>query len=258
MRLDYQPSNPQLRIQVDRQRAAALGISLREIGRTLQILLGGEDITDFSLDAETYEVMVRAREADRASPEDLRDIYLRARDGSLVSLAGLVETSIVGRAAERFRVDRLPAVTLQGGLAAGAALGDVIAELAAAAKLLPPRAQVSWLGVSQDYKQGNRAFLAAFTLALVIVLLVLAAQFESFLQPVVLLAGVPLAILGSLAALLIAGGTINNAVLARRTRPRAALARILGQEREEDRERTSKAASAGEDSRRMAPRQEGG
>ena len=359
VRLDYQPSNPQLRIQVDRQRAAALGISLREIGRTLQILLGGEDITDFSLDAETYEVMVRAQEADRASPEDLRDIYLRARDGSLVSLAGLVETSIVGRAAERFRVDRLPAVTLQGGLAAGAALGDVIAELeAAAAELLPPRAQVSWLGVSQDYKRGNRAFLAAFALALVIVFLVLAAQFESFMQPVVLLAGVPLAILGALAALLIAGGTINifsqiglilaigitaknaillvefvnqlrdrgqgfddalleaarvrfrpilmtsiatffgalplalafgpgaetrsvlgivimggvaaatlltlflvpvlYAVLARRTRPRAAVARVLQRERDEDRAGSSEAPSAGEGSRRMAPRREGG
>ena len=195
---------------MDRQRAAALGISLREVGRTLQILLGGEDITDFSLDAETYEVMVRAREADRSSPEDLRDIYLRARDGSLVSLAGLIETEVVGRAAELFRVDRLPAVTLKGSLSAGAALGDVIADLEAqAGELLPARAQVSWLGVSQDYQRGNRAFLAAFALAMVIVFLVLAAQFESFVQPVVLLAGVPLAILGSLIALLIAGGTIN-------------------------------------------------
>lgn len=195
---------------MDRQRAAALGISLRELGRTLQILLGGEDITDFSLDAETYEVMVRAREADRSSPEDLRDIYLRARDGSLVSLAGLIETEVVGRAAELFRVDRLPAVTLKGSLSAGAALGDVIADLEAqAGELLPARAQVSWLGVSQDYQRGNRAFLAAFALAMVIVFLVLAAQFESFVQPVVLLAGVPLAILGSLIALLIAGGTIN-------------------------------------------------
>ena len=116
----------------------------------------------------------------------------------------------MGRAAELFRVDRLPAVTLKGSLSAGAALGTVIADLEAqAGELLPAEAQVSWLGVSQDYQRGNRAFLAAFALAMVIVFLVLAAQFESFVQPVVLLAGVPLAILGSLIALLIAGGTIN-------------------------------------------------
>jgi multidrug efflux pump len=210
VRLDYQPTNPQLRIRVDRERAAALGISLSDIGRTLQILLGGEDITDFSLDAENYEVMVRAREADRRSPEDLSDVYLRARDGSLVSLAGLVDGQVVGRAAELLRVDRLPAVTLQGGLAAGAALGDVLSELEAVARdRLPPRAIVSWLGESRDYQQGSRAFRVAFALALVIVFLVLAAQFESFVQPVVLLAGVPLAILGSLLALLLGGGTVN-------------------------------------------------
>jgi multidrug efflux pump len=92
-------------------------------------------------------------------------------------------------------------VTRKGSLSAGAALGDVIADLEAqAGELLPARAQVSWLGVSQDYQRGNRAFLAAFALAMVIVLLVLAAQFESFVQPVVLVAGVSLAILGSLTA----------------------------------------------------------
>ncbi|MHA7839847.1 MAG: efflux RND transporter permease subunit, partial [bacterium] len=85
-RLDHQPTSPQLRIRVDRTRAADLGISMREIGRTLQIALGGEDITDFALDAETYEVMVRAEASDRASPPDLRDIELRSGTGERVSL----------------------------------------------------------------------------------------------------------------------------------------------------------------------------
>ena len=209
-RIDYQPSNPQLQIDVDRDRAAALGVSIRAIGRTLQILMGGEDITDFSIDAETYEVMVRARAADRAVPEDLGDVYVRAEDGSLVSLAGLVDSRVIGRAAELRRLDRLPAVTIKGTLAGGAALGDVLDRLERRAReVLPQQAQIRFLEVSEDYQRSGRAFLFAFVLALVIVYLVLAAQFESFVQPVVLLAGVPLALLGALAALGLGGSSVN-------------------------------------------------
>ncbi len=209
-RLDYQPTSPQLQIAVDRDRAAALGVSIADIGRTLQILMGGEDITDFSIDAETYEVMVRAQTADRAVPEDLADVYVRAENGELVSLAGLIGTQLIGRAAELIRVDRLPAVTIKGSLAGGAALGDVLDRLEAKARaMLPPEAQIRFLQVSEDYQRSSRAFLLAFALALVIVYLVLAAQFESFVQPVVLLAGVPLALLGALTALWVGGGSIN-------------------------------------------------
>lgn len=209
-RLDYQPTNPQLRIRIDRDRAALLGIPIADIGRTLQILMGGEDITDFSIDAQSYEVMVRARPEDRASPEDLGEVYLRTGDGSLVALSGLIDTEVVGRAAELLRVDRLPAVTLKASLAGGAALGDALDALEQNARpLLPPGVQIGWLGASQDVQRAGRAFLLAFTLALVIVYLVLSAQFESLLQPLVLLAGVPLAVLGALVALWIGGGSIN-------------------------------------------------
>jgi len=211
IRLDYQPTNPQLRIHIDRDRAALLGIPIAEIGRTLQILMGGEDITDFSIDAETYEVMVRAGFEDRASPDDLGEVYVRAEDSSLVALSGLIQTEVIGRAAELQRVDRLPAVTLKGSLAGGVALGDAINALEDVARPLLPATgvQIGWLGASEDYQRSSRAFLLAFTLALVIVYLVLSAQFESFIQPLVLLAGVPLAIFGALVALLIGGGSIN-------------------------------------------------
>jgi len=211
IRLDYQPTNPQLRIRIDRDRAALLGIPIAEIGRTLQILMGGEDITDFSIDAETYEVMVRAGFEDRASPDDLGEVYVRAEDSSLVALSGLIQTEVIGRAAELQRVDRLPAVTLKGSLAGGVALGDAINALEDVARPLLPATgvQIGWLGASEDYQRSSRAFLLAFTLALVIVYLVLSAQFESFIQPLVLLAGVPLAIFGALLALLIGGGSIN-------------------------------------------------
>ena len=209
-RLDYQPTNPQLRIRLRRDRAAALGIPVADIGRTLQILMGGEDITDFSLDAETYEVMVRARPEDRASPEDLARVQVRTEDGRLVPLSGLIETELVGRAAERRRVDRLPAVTIKASPAPGYALGDVLDALEAKARpLLPEDMQIRWLAESQDYQRSGQAFLLAFALALVIVFLVLAAQFESFIQPLVLLAGVPLALLGALVSMWLGGGSIN-------------------------------------------------
>ncbi len=211
LRLDYHPTNPQLRIRIDRDRAALLGIPISEIGRTLQILMGGEDITDFSIDAENYEVMVRADLADRASPENLGEVYVRADSGSLVALSDLVHTEVIGRAAELQRVDRLPAVTLKGSLAGGVALGDAVNALEEVAQSLLPATgvQIQWLRASEDYKRSSRAFFLAFTLALVIVYLVLSAQFESFIQPMVLLAGVPLAIFGSLLALLVGGGSIN-------------------------------------------------
>jgi len=209
-RLDYQPTNPQLQIDVDRRRAGELGISMQDIGRSLQVLMGGEDITDFSVAAENYEVMVRADKADRASPEALERVYMRAKSGELVPLSSLIETKTVGRPAELFRTDRLPSATVSGSLAPGAALGDVLAKLESKAEeLLPPQAAISYLGVSQDYQASRAAFLVAFVLAMLIVYLVLAAQFESFIQPVVLLAGVPLAIFGALVTLLIAGETIN-------------------------------------------------
>jgi multidrug efflux pump len=209
-RLDYQPTNPQLRIQVRRDRAAALGIAVADIGRTLQILMGGEDITDFALDAETYEVMVRARPEDRSSPEDLARVQVRTGDGRLVPLAGLIETELVGRAAERRRVDRLPAVTIKASPALGYATGDVVDALEAMARpMLPADMQIRWLAESQDYQRSGQAFVLAFALALVIVFLVLAAQFESFVQPLVLLAGVPLALLGALVSIWIGGGSIK-------------------------------------------------
>jgi multidrug efflux pump len=195
---------------VDRARAADVGIRIRDIGRTLQIAMGGEDITDFSIDAETYEVMVRAEPADRASPEDLRDVRLRSDTGDLVPLSSLIEWNVVGRPPELYRTDRLPSVTLQASLVGGAALGDVLSALGAFARSeLPTDVRIGYLGQSEDYRRSSAAFTVAFALAMVIVYLVLAAQFESFVQPLVLLAGVPLAIGGGLLALALAGGTLN-------------------------------------------------
>ncbi|MEZ4334196.1 MAG: efflux RND transporter permease subunit [Myxococcota bacterium] len=209
-RLDYQPTNPQVRITIDRDRAAAVGVSMRDIGRTLQIAIGGEDITDFALDAETYEVMVRAEPDDRTQPESLLDVYVRAKSGELVPLSGFIDWSVVGRASERYRTDQLPSVTLQASLGSSAALGDVLDRIEGIARdSIPPGVLLGFLGPSEDYVRSSNAFWIAFGLAIVIVYLVLAAQFESFVQPIVLLAGVPLALFGALLASSLAGRSLN-------------------------------------------------
>ena len=137
-------------------------------------------------------------------------MQVRTRDGRLVPLSGLIETELIGRAAERRRVDRLPAVTVKASPTPGYALGDVLETLETTARpLLPADMQIRWLAESQDFQRSGQAFLLAFALALVIVFLVLAAQFESFVQPLVLLAGVPLALLGALVSLWLGGGSIN-------------------------------------------------
>lgn len=201
-RHDYQPTNPQLRIRIDRDRTAALRVQISDIGRTLQILMGGEDVTNFSIDGESYAVMVRARAADRSAPENIDAVEVRAEDHSLVALRGLIETEIVGRGAELKRADRLPAVRLKASLAAGVALGDALSALEArVAPLLPSNVEIRWLGVSQDYQRSKQAFVLAFSLALMIVFLVLAGQFERL----VLGFGVPSHSLISLAMIAAAG-----------------------------------------------------
>ncbi len=210
VRLDYSETRPQVRLSVDRARAAALGLTIRQIGETLQVLFGGQDITEFTLRGETYEVMVRAPEPERRTPEALETVYVRASNGELVSLRGVVELEEAGAQPELPRVDQLPAVTLSASLTPALALGDALAQLERiAAETLPPQARISYLGRSQDYQESSAAIYVVFALALVIVYLVLAAQFESFIHPLVIMLSVPLAITGGLASMLVTGTTFN-------------------------------------------------
>jgi len=209
-RLDYKETKSQVQLSVDRHELADLGLSVRQVGEALRVLLGELDVTDYAERGETYEVMLRAVPEARDEPGDLENVYLRAESGELVQLSGLVEREAVGAPAELTRVDRLPAVTLKGSLAEGAALGDVLAELdRIAAEIVPPAGRISYLGRSQEYQQSSAGLYITFALALVIVFLVLAAQFESFVQPVTIMTAVPLAITGGLLAMWLFGISFN-------------------------------------------------
>jgi len=209
-RLDYKETKPQTELSVDRRKAAALGLSVRQIGAALRIMFGENDVTDFVYNAKTYEVIVRAEAKDRRLPEDLNAIQIRTNSGALVPLGSVVEYRTLGAPNELKRVDRIPSVTLSASLAPNTALGDVLAQLdQLAQRELPAQARINYLGASQEYKESASGVYVAFGLALVIVFLVLAAQFESFIQPVIIMFPVPLAVTGGLLALVIFGQSFN-------------------------------------------------
>jgi len=209
-RLDYEETKPQLEVTVNRRRAADLGVSVRAIGETLQFLFGEEDVTDYVYDSQTYEVIPRAIAGDRNKPSDLKEIYVRADSGELVPLSSLVELRTVGAPNELRRVNRSPSVTLSASLAPEAALGDALARLETIAEReLPAAAQIDYLGRSREYQQSSGDIYFAFGLALVIVFLVLAGQFESFVHPVSIMLPVPLAVTGGLLALVLFGMSFN-------------------------------------------------
>jgi len=209
-RLDFKQTKPQTELSVNRPKAAALGITVRQIGEALRVMFGEDDVTDYVYNARTYEVILRAEAQDRAAPDDINDIQIRTTSGVLVPLGSVVETQTLGAPNELKRVDRLPSVTLSASLAPNVALGDVLGQLDnLAQRELPPQARVNYLGRSQEYKESASGVYAAFGLALVIVFLVLAAQFESFVQPIIIMFPVPLAVTGGLLALVLFGQSFN-------------------------------------------------
>jgi multidrug efflux pump len=208
---NYQERKPQITVRVDRDRAAALGVSLASVGRTLETVLGSRIVTTYLDRGREYDVILQGQDADRQSPDDLTNLYVRSsRGGRLVPLANLVSLVEEAGPAQLSRFDRMRAITLNAGLAPGASLGDVLAELEAKVReVLPATARIGWDGESLEYFESGGSLYATFALALVIVFLVLAAQFESFVHPVVILITVPLALTGALLGLWIYGASLN-------------------------------------------------
>ncbi|PZQ10692.1 MAG: multidrug transporter AcrB [Rhodanobacter denitrificans] len=208
---DYKETRPQLRVEIDHARAADLGVSAQEIGRTLETMMGSRRVTTYVQDGEEYEVMLQARRDDRAAPADLDNLYVRSqRSGELIPLANLVTLSELAEPGQFNRFNRLRAITLSAGLAPGATLGEALTWIEqVAAEELPPTALIDYKGDSREYRKAGGAVVLTFALALLIVYLVLAAQFESFIHPLVIMLTVPLAVLGALIGLWLTGGTLN-------------------------------------------------
>ncbi|KPP82547.1 MAG: multidrug efflux pump [Oceanicaulis sp. HLUCCA04] len=209
-RKDFEPTSPRLVVDINRERAAGLGVSVSDIGRTLQTHLGSRRMGQFIDRGEAYNVIAENRREDRASQSDLEMLYVRGGSGELIPLSNLVTLRETGEAQERNRLNRQRSITISATLAEGYTLGEAIEWLESYAQSeLPAEMSSEFVGSAREFLESSNAMLFAFGMALLIVFLVLAAQFESFIQPLIIMLTVPLAVAGGLFGLYMAGSSLN-------------------------------------------------
>lgn len=208
---DYKETKPQLRISIDRDRAADLGVSVRAVGTTLESMLGGRRVTTFIDDGEEYDVILEGDRSLQSTPADLKNIYVRSsRTGELIPLSNLVSIAEFADSNTLNRYNRVRAITLESGLAEGYSLGEALAHLEGLVREhLPESAVIDYKGQSLDYQSSGRSIVFIFVLGLLVVFLVLAAQFESYIHPLVIMLTVPLAVMGALLGLFWFEGSLN-------------------------------------------------
>ncbi len=209
-RLNYEPNSPRLLVEVDPQRAAALGVSSQEIGRTLETMFGSRRATTYLRGGQEYDVILQTEREDRSSLADLNTLYVGTGGGALVPLSSVVSTETTGATPDRRRLDRQRAITLQADLNPGTTIADAVAFMEEQVAQQPQGiVNIQYGGAARDQQEAGGAVLAAFGLALLLVFLVLAAQFESWITPAVIMLTVPLAAAGGLFGLLMAGSSLN-------------------------------------------------
>lgn len=208
---DFQETKPQMKISVDRDRAAALGVSLMNVGRTLETMLGSRIVTTYVDRGREYNVVLMGEDRARSSTDDLTNLYVRSSlTNELVPLSNLVRITEHAGPPELRRFDRMRSITLQAGLAEGVKLGDAIEKLyTTASNTLPASARLSWDGESKEFLESGSSLYLTFGMALLIVFLVLAAQFESFVNPLIIMVTVPLALMGAVLGLWFYASSVN-------------------------------------------------
>lgn len=208
---DYKETLPQIRVNIDKARAADLGVPVEAIGNTLQTMLGSLRVGTYEKDGQEYYVMTQASLENRRSPNDIAGLYVRSTTtNQLIPLSNLVKLEEIAEAGTLSRFNRMRAITLTAGLAPGYTVGEALEYLRGlAAQELPPEAQIDYKGESREFQKSSTAVFFTFGMALLVVFLVLAAQFESFLHPIVIMLTVPLAMLGALLGLTLWGTSLN-------------------------------------------------
>jgi multidrug efflux pump len=207
---DLKLNSPQLDIAVDREKASSMGIEVDALGRTLETMLGGRQVTRFKREGEQYDVVVKIADIDRQNPDDMRRIYVRGKEGGMVPLSNLITIKETVAPKELNHFNQLRAATITAQLAPGYSLSDALTFLQQAAKeSLPATAYIEYAGESREFREASASMFLIFLLALAFIYLVLAAQFESFTDPLIIMLTVPLSITGALLALWWSGGTLN-------------------------------------------------
>lgn len=207
---DLRLNTPELRVHVDRDKMADVGASVEVVGRTLESMLGGRQVTRYKDQGEQYDVIVQVVQGDRATPTDISGIYVRARDGSMVQLDNLlsVRESVSPQSLNHF--NRLRAVKVDAAVAPGYALGEVLDHMHRVAREVLPNTVITDLdGQSREFRDSSGSIYLVFAMALAFIYLVLAAQFESWRNPFIIMLSVPLSMTGALLALWLTGGTLS-------------------------------------------------
>ncbi|RZA04187.1 MAG: efflux RND transporter permease subunit, partial [Moraxellaceae bacterium] len=208
---DYKETKPQVEVKVDTDRAGDLGVSVSNIGHTLETLLGSRKVTTYIDQGEEYDVLVQGERNEQRTRSALENIYVRSeRSDALIPLANLVELTEVADASKLNRYNRIRSLTIDAALTGDITLGESLDYLNQLVKdNLPANATVEYRGMSRDFKNSSGSMAFMFILGILITYLVLAAQFESYVHPFVIMLTVPLAIAGGLLGLLITGSTLN-------------------------------------------------
>ncbi len=207
---DLRLNKPEVEVEIDRARVADTGLDISVIGRTLETLLGGRDVSTFQIGSEQYDVTVSLPASERASPETFSRIFVRNGSGDMIPLSNVVKIKETVAPKELKRFNQLRAITIEANLAPGYTLGEAIVAVNAAARDSLPEGTVTDLtGQSREFRDSSSNLAFVFVLALAFIYLVLSAQFESFRDPVIIMLSVPLSMTGALTALYFTGGTLN-------------------------------------------------
>ena len=207
---DLQLNKPEIFMDVDRARAADMGVAVDSVARTVETMLGGRSVTRYKRDADQYDVIVQTEGRGRATPDDIDRLFARGRNDTMVPLSSLVKVREAVSPRELNHFNQRRSVSITANLAPDYSLGQALSFLdQTATKLLPPGYATEINGVSREFRSSSGALGVVFVLALLFIFLVLSAQFESFLDPFVILLSVPLSMVGALLALQWSGGTLN-------------------------------------------------
>ena len=207
----YKETKPQMEVEVDYRRAAELGVTVSDIGRTLETMLGSRRVTTYIEDGDEYDVILEGERETQQTANDIQNIYVRSnKTGTLIPLSNLVKLEELADSSTLTRYNRVRAITIEADLNSGYTLGQALNHLEKLARdNLPEKVTVDYKGQSQDYKDSGGSIYFVFLLGILVMFLIMAAQFESFIHPLVILLTVPLAIVGALAGLYITGESLN-------------------------------------------------
>jgi len=208
--LDYSEKTPELVVTLDKQRASELGVSLNSVSETLEVMLGGRSQTTYIERGEEYDVYLRGDENSFNNVSDLSQIYMRTDAGELITLDTIADIEEIASASRLSHYNKQKSITLGGSTAEGKSIGDVLDYLdAKAIELLPSDITISYSGESKEYKENNSSVLIVFGLALLVAYLVLAAQFESFINPLVVMFTVPMGVFGGFVGMVLMSQGLN-------------------------------------------------